>query len=99
MKYFIGQMPQADVDMFGPEDAFEHEGDYYYNMVEFGSNPGGMDDFVITDSVGRSIPLSIDHLDVLIQCLEDIRDNINTIQEGINTQAFLESNDILTLEW
>ena len=100
MKYFIGQVPSQDVDMFGDEGLFEYSGDYYYNMVEFGTNPGSTEDFVISDTAGRSIPLSIEHLSVIIQALEDIQDTLNTIEAGKAAEAsIIDENEIRTFEW
>lgn len=99
MKYFIGQVPAIDVINFGTDDLFEYGGDYYYNVIEFGTNPGGMEDFVISDTVGRSLPISIEHISVLIEALEDIQGSLESIQVGKNAEEFINSNEIRTLEW
>ena len=100
MKYFIGQVPGQDVDMFGDEGLYEYGGDSYYNMVEFGTNPGGTEDFVITDTVGRSIPISIEHIGILIEVLQDIQATLDMIESGKAAEAaILNPDEIRTFEW
>ena len=99
MKYFIGQVPAADLTNFGSDGLFKHNDEYYYNVIEFGTNPGGMEDFVIADSIGRSVPLSIEHIGVLIEALEDIQESLEAIQRGKEVEEFINSNKIRTLEW
>jgi len=99
MKYFIGQVPATDVINFGTEDLFEYNDDYYYNTIEFGTNSGGMEDFVISDTVGRSVPISIEHINVLIEALQDIQESLEAIQAGKNAEEFINSDEIRTLEW
>lgn len=100
MKYYFGQVPNEDVEMFGDEGLFEYCGDLYYNMVEFGTNPGGQEDFVIADSVGRSIPISIEHINGLIQVLEDIQSTMYAIESGKAAQeALFNADEIRVLEW
>lgn len=90
MKYFIGKVPAEDLEVFGTGDLFEHEGNYYYNSVEFGSNPGGTDDFVISDTCGRSIPLSTDLINALIGTLVDIRCTMHAIEGAQELEECLE---------
>lgn len=82
MKYYFGNVPAEDVEAFGAEDLFEHEGSYYYNCVEFGTNPGGVEDFMISDTCGRSIPISTEMIPGLSRVLLDIRMAMNTFQEA-----------------
>jgi hypothetical protein len=100
MKYYFGQVPSEDVQMFGEDDLFEYNGDYYYNQLEVGTTPGGMEDFTITDTVGRSVPLSTDHLDTLIQVLQDIQENIEAIKNGKRIEEMIfDATEIRTVEW
>lgn len=55
------------------DNSFEYDGAHFENCVEFGSNPGGLDEFVISDATGRSIPLCIEDIDDLINILEHIK--------------------------
>ena len=99
MKYFIGQVPAADLTKFGSDGLFKHNDEYYYNVIEFGTNPGGMEDFVVSDSIGRSVPLSIEHISVLIEALTHIQDSLDSIKTGKEAEEFISSNEILTFEW
>lgn len=82
MKYLFAQVQPQDVDMFGRDELFEADGEYFYNQVEIGTNPGGMEDFTISDTCNRSIPLSVDSIDALIEVLQEIKASIQTIQDG-----------------
>lgn len=62
MKFYFGQVPQQDVDNFGTEGLYYNEGNYYYYQVEFGTNPGGLDDVVLRDTAGRMVPVAAEHL-------------------------------------
>jgi hypothetical protein len=99
MKYFIGQVAAEDIRDFGVDGLFEYGGDYYYNVIEFGTNAGGMEDFVISDTAGRSIPLSTEHISTLIEILTDIQESLEAIETGKNTQEFINSNEIRIFEW
>lgn len=92
MKYFIGLATDDIIEGFGTDGLFEHDGDYFYNTVEFGSNPGGTDDFVIADGCGRSIPLSVDTLDVLIKVLMDIRITAATLEHADEVKECLQDH-------
>lgn len=46
---------------------------HFDSFVEYGSNAGGIDEFVIGDSVGRYVPICLDTLDVLIEILLDLQ--------------------------
>lgn len=72
MKINFAQVPASDVDMFGDDNLFgpDAEGNFYYNYVEFGTNPGGIDEVAITDGCGRYMPIAIDSIPELIAALE-----------------------------
>ena len=95
MKYYFGKVPQQDVNTFGDEGLFEHEGQYFYNQLEIGSNPGGSEDFVISDTCGRSIPVSTDMIPELARVLLDIKLMMNTIDEAEALQEDLANADII----
>jgi hypothetical protein len=82
MKYLFAQVQPQDVDMFGRDSLFEADGEFFYNQVEIGTNPGGMEDFTISDTCGRSVPLSTDSIDALIEVLQDIKESLEIIQNG-----------------
>ena len=96
MKFLIGEVSAQDVEMFGDEGLYEHDGDLYYNMVEIGTNPGGIDDFVISDAIGRSVPISTEHLDSLIAALNSIKSYMETINEGKLAEEAIYEDDVHT---
>lgn len=96
MKYYFGQVDSDDADNYGDDGLFEYGGDQYYNQIEF----NGEDDFVLTDSVGRSIPMSTNHLALLIQVLQNMQESVDTIEAGRMEQEFLQDEEeIRTFEW
>ena len=84
MRFFIDRVPAEDVEAFGTSDLYEDNCKFYYNAVEFGSNAGGIEDFVIMDTCNRSIPLSVTSIDSLIASLLHIQSAIqalNSVEE------------------
>ena len=57
---------------------------YFVHVVEYGSNAGGTDEFIISDSIGRYVPISIDDLDTLIHILTDLRDTVDAVVDAEN---------------
>lgn len=76
MKINFGQVPAEDVDTFGDEDLYgpDENGNFYYNTVEYGTNPGALEEVAIHDGCGRYMPISVDHIPDLIQALEHLYD-------------------------
>lgn len=72
MKFYFGQVPNSDIENFGAEGLYYNEGEFYYYCVEFGTNPGGLEDIVLRDTVGRMVPVATEHLrelaTVLVEC-------------------------------
>ncbi len=95
MKYYFGKVPAQDVNAFGDEGLFEHEGAYFYNQLEIGSNPGGAEDFVISDTAGRSIPIATDMIPELARVLLDIKLMMGTIAEAEHLQDDLANDEII----
>jgi hypothetical protein len=54
-------------DLFGPDDY----GNYFYNTVEFGTNPGGLDEVTIHDTCERYMPISIEAIPELVMALQE----------------------------
>lgn len=100
MKFLIGQVSAQNIEMFGDEGLYEHDGDLFYNMIEIGTNPGGLEDFVISDPIGRSVPISTDHLGELITALTNIQNYIDTVNEGKAAESALYEDEIhFPLTW
>jgi hypothetical protein len=74
MKINFAQVPHADVDTFGDTNLFgpDKSGNFYYNYVEFGTNPGGVDEVAITDGCGRYVPIAIENIPELIAALTEV---------------------------
>jgi hypothetical protein len=97
MKYYFGKVPAEDVELFGSDTLFEHEGEFYYNQIEIGSNPGGLDDFVISDTCGRSLPVSTDMIGGLARVLLDIKLMLGTLKEAEALQEDLADSDTVVV--
>jgi hypothetical protein len=97
MKYYFGKVPAQDVNTFGDDGLFEHDGTYYYNQLEIGSNPGGYEDFVISDTCGRSIPISTDMIPGLARVLLDIKLMMGTIEEADALVADLADKEVVVV--
>ena len=74
MKINFAQVPAQDVDTFGDDNLFgpDADGNFYYNYLEFGTNPGGIDEAAITDGCGRYMPLAVESIPELITALLEI---------------------------
>lgn len=71
MKINFAQVPHQDVDVFGDNNLFgpDESGNFYYNYVEFGTNPGGTDEVAIVDGCDRFMPIAVDSIPDLINAL------------------------------
>lgn len=71
MKINFAQVPAEDVDMFGDEGLFgpDINGNFYYNFVEYGTNPGGTEELAITDGCNRFIPIAMENVPNLVDAL------------------------------
>lgn len=64
MKTFFSESPDQD-------GAFQAFGKSFYNYVEFGTNPGGLDEVAIVDGCARYIPICVADIPDLIAALQD----------------------------
>lgn len=71
MKYFFSRI-NTDDDYSDLINYVDSEGNRYYFEVEFGTNPGGIADIVISDTCGRSVPINTESIPDLITVLEEI---------------------------
>lgn len=71
MNIYFSRAPEFELDT---DDLFEVERNgelqYYYQAVEFGTNPGGLDEVRIHDTVGRSVPICIETIPELVEALQ-----------------------------
>lgn len=97
MKYYFGKVEDRYLDS---DDYFQHDGASYYYQVEFGTNSGGLDDFTITDTCGRSIPISTTAIKALLKVLGDLSlatsllERAQILEQGLTT----EKNFVITFE-
>ena len=105
MKIYFGKADPHDVSMFGDDGMFtiERNGEthWFYQGVEHGTNPGGLDEVRIFDGCNRSIPISIDQIPELVEALNYCYNNHTSVTHGqalvdrieSNEEAFVESED------
>ncbi len=99
MKIYFNEVPQADVDHFGEDGLFETEsGNFFYNYVEYGTNPGGTDEFAIHDGCGRYIPLTVESIAELVEVLERVQRMHNAITHGEDTLEMVMSDSQVKIE-
>lgn len=76
MKMYFSKADQND---FG--GVFEVNGNRFYNCVEFGSNPGGIEEVLISDSSDRAVPIYMGDLPALKAIIDDILENFDKFQK------------------
>jgi hypothetical protein len=93
MKINFAQVPANDVDMFGDDGLFgpDANGNFYYNYLEFGTNPGGVDEVTITDGCGRYMPIAVDNIPDLIAALTEIARISDTLTLARQLEMYAES--------
>lgn len=72
MKIYFSQVPDSDIDTYGDEGLLgpNKAGEFFYNSVEFGTNPGGTEEVCIADGCNRYMPISVDNIPELISALK-----------------------------
>lgn len=96
MKIYFSEASIEDIESFGDEGTFvvfDTTGDkrFFYNGVEHGTNPGGVDEVRIFDGCNRSIPLAVETIPALIAALNECYANHNIMQEAVRVQDAVES--------
>jgi len=93
MKINFAQVPASDVDTFGDEGLFgpDANGNFYYNYVEFGTNPGGVEELAITDGCGRYMPIAVDNIPDLIAALTEVARISDTLTLARQLEMYAES--------
>lgn len=71
MKTYFSPCTPDDAEELGIEGTFTTGGKHFYNYVEFGTNPGGIEEVSIVDGCGRYVPVCIDDVPDLIAALQD----------------------------
>ena len=93
MKYYIGEVPSEELNMFGDGDLYKVDGRYFYYTIEIGTGPGHIEDFTITDTCGRSIPLPTSMIDDFMNVLERINFTLFKVKVGEDALNSLESDE------
>jgi hypothetical protein len=93
MKINFAQVPANDVDTFGDEGLFgpDVNGNFYYNYLEFGTNPGGVDEVAISDGCGRYMPIAVDNIPDLIAALTEVARISDTLTLARQLESYAES--------
>ena len=82
MKIYFGEVSEQELDEFGTDGFLQRDGRYFSGAVEFGTNAGGIDDVVVMDGCGRSIPLSVEHLGQIVAAFQECGALYNEIAEA-----------------
>lgn len=79
MKFYYSPVPGDLFDFSGAYKCIANDGTVQYctEYVEVGSNPGGIDDVIIGDAIGRSVPVDVESIPQLIEILEAVLDIVN----------------------
>lgn len=74
MKINFGKVPHQHLDEFGDGSYYgpDKEGNFYYFQAEFGSNPGGTEDVLISDTCGRQLPIGVAEIASTIKMLTEV---------------------------
>lgn len=94
MKIYFGAVP-SDLEYDITEGAFtsnSSEDAKFYYMVEFGTNHGGTDEFVIRDSVGRFVPIDMENVSGLAKALTAVVSAYDALQVAESVQEVVFSD-------
>ena len=93
MKINFAQVSAQDVDVFGDDNLFgpDHSGNFYYNYLEFGTNPGGVEEVAITDGCGRYMPIAVDNIPDLIAALTEVARISDKLTLARQLEMYVES--------
>lgn len=92
MKIYFGTVPsEFEDDNEGAFTSNSSEDTKFYYMVEFGTNNGGTDEFVIRDSVGRFVPIDMENVDGLVKALTVVVNAYDALQMAESLQEVVLS--------
>lgn len=94
MKINFAQVSHADIDMFGDDNLFgpDQAGNFYYNTLEYGTNPGGTDEVAICDGADRYVPIAVEHIPDLIVALEEVLRIAGEVKFAKEITTYVESD-------
>ena len=90
MKIYFGQVDSSN-DTTGTE--FQHNGKQFYYCAEYGTNPGGTEDVLISDSIGRMLPVDISALSDMIATLNQVLVTSAVVELARETVDEIENGD------
>ena len=98
MKIYFGKNDRND-EWFEADGSFlcNADNEYYYNYVEFGTNPGGVDEVAIYDGCDRMIPIALEHLNDLIEALNRVKELNDEIKAGQDAEELVQGNSEETI--
>lgn len=72
MKFLINKISQQDINDFGSDGYLQAgSGAFYSYQLEFGTNPGGLDEVALSDGCNRYIPVAVENVPALITALQE----------------------------
>jgi hypothetical protein len=94
MKIYFGSQEQDSVldddGMFYTSTEPDH---YFYYGVEFGSNPGGVNEVTIFDGCERTVPIDIESIPALIEALQRCYSMHEQLEEAEQLKLNLEDDN------
>ena len=95
MKINFAQVPHQDVDAFGDDNLFgpDDAGEFYYNYIEFGTNPGGTEEVAIVDGCDRFMPIAVDNIPELIMALNECYRIAKSLQAAERIHDYVNSDN------
>jgi len=94
MKIFFGAVDYDPSELDADElfTTSEAPTKYFYYQLEWGTNNGGMEDVMLRDTCDREVPVSIDHINELIDALVRVRDMNDDIKRGKELEEKVEGD-------
>ena len=105
MKIYFNQVPDSDVQDFGDSGLFgpNDSDNFFYNYVEYGSNPGGLEEVMIADGCDREIPINMEAIPDLVRALQKahelwlqikMSETLVKFAQDENVELYVEDNQI-----
>jgi hypothetical protein len=91
MKIYFHALSKED-ELFDTDGSFCYNDKHYWQYVEYGTNPGGLQEVTITDGCDRIMPISVDAIPLLIRALERAQDIHLSILAGEENKELAESD-------
>lgn len=93
MKFLINKISKQDLNEFGSDGYLEADnGDFYSYQVEFGTNPGGLDEVALSDGCDRYVPVAIENVPGIIAALQEAYSLHREISMAESLKADAESD-------